>query len=287
MTMPRLWNTTCTLLLLLLCGQKDQGSGGGVRLVRARPDGAPNCELNGAAPMSQHLTSSPVKSRVTGSIADYGYDLVINGRIMDPNGVGQVLVNTTQAVQFRLRPSVTIPPEAWRGVLLIVHQAGVDRSTELTPVTPAYTVAGGCTGQPVSGVTHPDNGLKNTSAPVALLRMTQLNSTNLRLNVNLVIANNATNSIYYYSQFALEAVTALAPTRAPTRAPIRPPTKSPNKAPTKAPIQPPTKAPTKPPTKVPTRAPTKPNKLCGLFSLRIFCPIRRCGVLGTALGLCK
>jgi hypothetical protein len=268
-------------LLLLLCGH-DHRSSGGVWVVRARPDGAPNCELNGAAPMSQHLTSSPVKSRVTGSIADYGYDVVIGGRIMDANGVGQFLVNQTHAVQFRLRPNVTTIPEPWRGVLLIVHQAGVDRSTALTPVTPAYQMAIGCTGQAVSGVTHPDNERKTTTAPVALLRINQLNSTNLKLNVNLVIANNATNSIYYYSQFALETVTALAPTRAPTWRPTRAPTRTPTKPPTK----PPTKSPTKSPTKVPTKAPTK-SKRCGLLGLRIFCPIRRCGVLGTAIGWCK
>jgi hypothetical protein len=282
---PQLLNTNA-LLLLLLHGHQGGGGGGGW-FVSARPDGAPNCELNGAAPMSQHLISSPIKSHITGSIADYGYDLVINGRVMDPNGgVGQFLVNQTQAVQFRLRPNASTLPEPWRGVLLIVHQTGVDRSTALTPVMPTYQAAGGCTGQPVSGVTHPDNERKNTSAPVALLRINQLNSTNLRLNVNLVIANNATNSIYYYSQFNLETVTALAPTRVPTRRPTRAPTRAPTKAPTKAPIRPSTKSPTKAPTKAPTLAPTK-SKRCGLLGLRIFCPIRRCGILGTALGLCK
>jgi PT repeat len=95
---------------------------------------------------------------------------------------------------------------------------------------------------------------------------------------------------------------------APTNAPTKPPTKSPTKKPTKAPTKIPTRNPTKAPTKVPTKAPTKADipaptkvdipapaptkasgksKKCGLLGWSIFCPIRRCGVMGRLFGMCK
>jgi hypothetical protein len=82
------------LLLLQMGGQK------GLLLVAALP----NCKINIAAPMGlRHLASSPVKSLVTENIADYGYDIVIHGRIVDPQWY------RTSARQSNQRGSVSTP----------------------------------------------------------------------------------------------------------------------------------------------------------------------------------
>jgi hypothetical protein len=227
-------------------------------LVLAMPTGAPNCELNGAAPSGFHLAASPTKTVVTGSIADYGYDLVINGKIMDPSGVGNFIVGQTNVVHFQLRPSISAP-EPWKGVLLIVHKTGLDTSADLTPVSP-YKAAGGCS-SPVSGVTHADATKKNTSAPVALLRMDQV-GTDIKFNVNMVVVNSATSSIYYYTQFTLAAVAGpTSPTAAPM-APVAAPT-----APVAAPMAPvaaptaPVATPTAPKAPAPAVVPMAPSPM--------------------------
>jgi hypothetical protein len=82
--------------------------------------------------------------------------------------------------------------------------------------------------------------------------------------------------------FPLLVPTTKAPTKAPTKVPTKAPTKSVIQAPIETPVQVPIQAPAAAPTKAVGR-----SKKCGLFDLNIFCPVRRCGVVGRLVGMCK
>jgi hypothetical protein len=82
----------------------------------------------------------------------------------------------------------------------------------------------------------------------------------------VVHSNNGTRVSCGLLQVDGPAGTA-APTRAPVRAPSGTKTSAPTRAPTSAPI-------------------SSKTKKCGLFGLRILCPLTGCGILGRFLGLC-
>jgi hypothetical protein len=129
---------------------------------------------------------------------------------------------------------------------LLLHHASLDTSAALTPLAPFQT-AKGCRGTKIGGVTHRDNLWKNSSEATALLRWDEVGTTQIRLNVNVVIDNNFTDSIFYYTQFTLESIMANAD-MVPTASPL------------------------------PNYSDAQPTAdRCGLFRLGVICPLTACG----------
>jgi hypothetical protein len=214
-----------------------------IQFVEAYPEGAPNCQLGRPSPESLHLRATNYQ---TGQIGDYDVDLVIGNRTIAKSGTAAVSNNFTTGITYpvflRYR-NASVFRESWKGILLVLHDANLlDVSTGLMPMAP-YVIASGCGsgfGNVISGVTHADRTLKDRTKPIASLRVDTVSS-GLLMDVNVVIANNGTYSIYFHSQFALSSV---APPLAPT---------APTKRPTARPI---TRRPTARPTLKPTARPT-------------------------------
>jgi hypothetical protein len=250
----------------------------GSGVVDSLPIGAPNCAIDQPAPGGLHLLVRPSRIRETGPISNHGLNLILDGRTIEDGGgsPGSFTINQDHTIQIQSRRSAVFPPlEPYRGVLLLLHQSssGLDMSKALVPLG-MYQSAPGCLGTLVAGVTHQEDAFKNQTLPIALLRYNVV-ATGIKLDVNVVVANNSTHSLYYYTQFTLDAVAS------PTAAPTKSPTKRPTLAPTRRPTMPPTKAPV---TTVPLSS--SPSS-CGLFRRGIFCPLSGCGWIGRLLGLCR
>jgi hypothetical protein len=228
-------------------------------VVQALPTGAPNCETKEAAPDGFHKMQWPGRSRRTGSIAQYGLDLFVDGTLVRPLTTTKFTANETHAIRVVPRNPKQRP---YRGVFLLVHHNdNLDMSTALTPLDPFQT-APGCRGTKIGGVTHRNNLWKNSTEPIALLRWDGVGTTDIRLNVNVVIDNNWTDSIFYYTQFTLESIVAN-PDIVPTASPLPNFSESSN----------------------PTLSP--PTKRCGMLHMGVFCPLEACGWAGRLLGMCR
>jgi hypothetical protein len=235
-----------------------------VVVVQALPTGAPNCETKEAAPDGFHKLTWPGRSRRTGSIAQYGLDLFIDGTLVRPSSTvpTKFTANETHALRVVPRNPLQRP---YRGVFVLVHHDSLDTSTALTPLE-LYQSAPGCRGTKIAGVTHRNNLWKNSSEPIALLKWDAVGTTDLRINVNVVIDNNWTDSVYFYTQFTLESVLAN-PDIVPTASPL--PNYSESTIPTVS------------------SSPPPPTRRCGLLHMGVFCPKTACGWAGRLLGMCR
>lgn len=288
--------------------------------LNALPIGAPFCTIGRPAVGAPHLDASAIE---TGAISKGNFSLHIDG----------VAINASSTTPFRFTTNANhtilvkgFNNEEFKGALLVLSVNGTNLTTaNLIPESP-YQVGSGCSSDVSTwaGITHSSSALKKTVS--AVLRSDNLVSANIKLDVNIVVVNDAIKSNYYYTQYTLEsfndapvAPTVVAPAVAPAAPALRPaapvvapaapalrPTApvvvvapaAPVVAPA-APVADPTnatvpKAPASPvapiapktPTKTPTKAPTSPKR-CGLLKLSIFCPVSQCGLLGKWLGLCN
>jgi hypothetical protein len=241
-------------------------------VAQALPYGAPNCPTNQAAPQGFHLMEYEGRTRQTGPIGNYGLDLFVDGTLVDPTAPGTFTANETHAIRIQSRNPKQRP---YRGVLLLLHHASLDLSGGMAPVAP-YQSAPGCRGTTIAGVTHQNNLGKNSSQPVSWLRWDTVGTTNIKLDVSIVVDNNSTHSLFYYTQFTLESMAAVPGGAVPTASPMRTLTEQPtvtklaiSKSPNKAVVS------------------TPAQKRCGLLRAGLFCPLTRCGWGGKLLGICK
>jgi hypothetical protein len=237
-------------------------------IVNALPNGSPVCTVGGPAVRSAHL-SNP--NNISGSIEFGSFAVKIGSKTLNSS-----IVNTIDGNKDLPLVLSSVNGTQFRGVLIILNQPNVSLLSNLfiSPSSTDYKPQVNCSTVNYAGFTHVINTLKDSATATINLPINQ----SAFLDVNVVAANNASISIYFYTRFQL-----VAETPAPTSAPI----KAPTKAPTKAPVKPPTKAPTKAPTVAPTEAPTKApiREDCGLFGLNIFC-FNGCGLFGRLLGFC-
>jgi hypothetical protein len=221
-------------------------------LVRAGisfSSGAAACFSGDANVRAQHISNlgQPAgRSIVTGSLADGGLQVLFGG---DPLSTASTFFFTV-GEEYPIR---VVGEQDYRGILIRLQAAtGVDTTAALVVeenFSDLLQDASICS-DPIQGITHTSAVLKNNVGGTT--RLDEL--ADVSIGVTIVVANNSTDSIYYFSQFQL-AVTE-APTAVPTVPPTRFPTRTPTRVPTPVPTQPPTKFPTEAPSRVPTKAPT-------------------------------
>lgn len=247
------------------------------RVVQALPNGSPVCTVGEAAPGGPHPFRS-IKS--TGPISLGNFTVTIGSNVLDSTKINIITSGTD--LSFNVSSTTGIK---FRGVLMVVNQAGVNLTSNLNATIvnvtgPLFKPQADCVGMGYSGFTHTTRDDKSSVTGTIQLPTGQA----ANLDVNIVLFVNSIASFYYYTQFKL---VGSSPTSAPIpTAPVKPPTNAPVKPPTKAPVKPPTTAPVKPTTNsttAPTVAPIRES--CGLLGLSILC-LDGCGVFGRIFGLC-
>jgi hypothetical protein len=166
--------------------------------AQAFPSGAGGCDGGQAAVNGFHLSELNGKTIETGSLTDGNVGLLLNGVPLDP--AATTAVNFTAGAVNVLTLAGTSP---YRGLLIrLAAPSGVDTTTALLEVSDDLKDAAGVCTAPVVGITHTNSDLK-FSQSVSLMIAAEGEVT---LDVTVVVANNATDSIYYYSGYTLNAV---------------------------------------------------------------------------------
>ena len=214
--------------------------------VSALPDGAPICESGSANVRSLHLDRG--RNPRTGDIQSNGFDVYLNNTLIQP---GTRLFPTFFKAHTNLNVTVKSKTgESFRGILLLLHQPGVNVhiGEGLLPRAP-FKDAVGCGGTNISGVTHAENSFKLEAN--AILHYDDTSDACI-LDVNIVTANNAIDgSSYFFSEYYLRAKEDDDDEETAEDDDV---------------VQP---------------------ESCGMFGLRIFCPFTLCGMLGRFLSLCQ
>jgi hypothetical protein len=233
--------------------------------------------FGGPAPRGAHLLAA--RNVTNGTLALGGFELVIDGVVVNPNATRTLETLKNYSVVVR----GTTTGRQFRGAFLMLGLNGTDLSTNLLPLA-SYQRTPSCIGSGIAGVSHTENGLKNTFNGVLYLDAVR---PIISLDVNIVTDNSdAAGSKFYYSNYRIASVVGTkAPVTPPVAPPVAPPVVSPTAPKAAAPTAPKAAAPT---ATAPVVAPTaSTKKKCGLLGLRILCPLTRCGALGRALKLCK
>jgi hypothetical protein len=188
---------------------------------------------------------------VTGSLAEGGLQVLLGGAPLSPNSLNFF----TKGEEYALK---VVGDDSYKGILIRLEAgAGVNTTAALIveEEDSALLYETSVCSEPSQGITHSSSVLKNNIG--GTVRVDEI--TNVGIGVTIVVANNSTTAISYFSQFQLEV------TEAPTAAPARPPTFSPTEAPTFAPTNIPTFRPTRAPTEEPSPSPTissQPSVFC-------------------------
>lgn len=174
--------------------------------VVALPDGAPICAIGDPNVRNVHLAAS--RKPKTGAIQVGGFDIFIDGQpLVVAAGAAPVAYPFLGGVNHTLTVKSSTGAQ-FRGTLVLL-------SVNRTPSTPTkaylsnvdnanYESALGCEGLPHVGLSHSDKPLKS----VMNMNLFWPNTTGdlLNLDVNIVVANNASSSIHYWNQYKIRAV---------------------------------------------------------------------------------
>ena len=221
--------------------------------VSSLPDGAPICESGSANVRSLHLDKG--RNPRTGDIQSNGFDVFLNNTLIQP---GTRLFPTYFKAHTNLNVTVkSRTGERFRGILLLLHQPGVNVhiGEGLLPRAP-FKDAVGCGGTNISGVTHAENSFKTEAN--AILHYDDTTDACI-LDVNIVTANNANDgSSYFFSEYYLRA-----------RSDGHDDEEDDDDE-----------------QEDDENGETEPSS-CGLFGMSMFCPFTLCGMLGRFLGLCR
>ena len=222
----------------------------------AYPDGAPICESGSANVRSLHLDKG--RNPRTGDIQSNGFDVFLNNTLIQP---GSRLFPTYFKAHTNLNVTVkSNTGEQFRGILLLLHQPGVNVhiGEGLLPRAPLKDAVG-CGGTNISGVTHAENSFKSEAN--AILHYDDTSDACI-LDVNIVTANNAIDgSSYFFSEYYLRAVEDEHDDDEDHDDEEHDDEEHDDDE-------------------------DEPES-CGLLGLRMFCPITLCGVLGRFLGVCR
>jgi hypothetical protein len=208
--------------------------------VLALQTGAPICTIDEAAPGPPHRVAYSSGNFTleprTGPLSDGTYIVTLNGATLVPNST--TAINASQS--YTIAVTSEDGNQQYKGVLVIASSASTNfTAAVLQPVGGLLQASTPCAVLRRAGVTHTSAASKTTSTTTLNVPK---NVTDLKLDVNVVVANNAAQgSIYYYDQYKFNVTGAPPP---------------------------------------PTAAPVKPRGKCGLFGLSIFCPFTLCGFLG-------
>jgi hypothetical protein len=165
--------------------------------AHAFSSGAGGCSGGQAAVMDFHLSAEGGKASTTGSLADGGVGLLLDGVPLD--AMLATASNFSTADIHVLTLAGTSP---YRGMLVrLSAPSGVDTTSSLLEVSADLQDASSCSA-PVVGITHTNSDLKNTQSMSLFLP----SEGEVTIDVTVVFANNSTDSIYYYSGYTLNAV---------------------------------------------------------------------------------
>lgn len=211
-----------------------------IHITVARPDGSPVCNVGSAAPASWAISLHTLRPNSdTGPISKRDFVVTIGNLTLDSTAV-----NTIPATELTLELSSTNGTQ-FRGVLIILNKDGVDLTSNFVSSNALLKAQEDCPRKGYSGITHTSRDFKSIADGIVSIPA----NLDVFLDVNVVIANNDTNSEYYYTRFQLIGESAPGP---PVEAPVPAPFRIP----------------------------------CGLFGLSIFC-FNGCGLFGRLFGLCN
>jgi hypothetical protein len=165
--------------------------------AQARSNGAGGCAGGQAAVMGNHLSVQPGRTFETGSLADGGVSLLLDGSPLDATAA-----TATDFSAATVHVLTLVGTSPYRGLLVrLSAPSGVDTTTALLEVSDDLQDADVCSA-PVAGITHTNADLKSMQSMSLSIRT----EGEITLDVTVVFANNGTNSIYYYSGYTLNAV---------------------------------------------------------------------------------
>jgi hypothetical protein len=170
----------------------------------ALPDGAPVCVIGSPNVNKRHLL--PSRNPQTGPITAGGFDVYLNDELM------QIIPGAKNVFGFLAGKNTTITVKSstgkqFRGVLALLslnRTPETNTKAALQPTGTSYEFALGCEKLPHQGISHSESSWK-TEFPMTLFWNTSGDT--LNFDINVVVANNKTNSIYYWQQYKLKAVT--------------------------------------------------------------------------------
>ena len=174
--------------------------------VLALPNGAPICAIGDSNVRNLHLAAA--RNPKSGQIQAGDFDVFINGVILNRTATG----NNTFPFEVSRNDTISIKSlkgKQFKGVLVILSQGENNTKAGLLPQAP-YKDAIGCEGLEWAGLSHDENSLKEEMN--STLRWDILGDKFL-FDVNIVVQNNVSGSIYYYSQYKLIAVAVQAPAK--------------------------------------------------------------------------
>jgi hypothetical protein len=165
--------------------------------VYAMSNGAPVCTIGAAAPEDTHLSTNSV----TGPLSVGKFIVTLDGVTLDP--AVSTAINASQSYTIAVTSN---GDRQYKGVLVIASSASTNfTSAVLQPVGPLLQASTPCAVISRAGVTHNSAALKTTSS--STLNVPK-NVADLKLDVNVVVANNdVQGSIYYYNQFSFTVTT--------------------------------------------------------------------------------
>lgn len=170
---------------------------GTLRTVSSFPTGAGGCEGGQASVEGSHLDTSKTVLQ-TGTLDDGQVQVSVNGSPLNTGAVLPVQVGKDYTV------TVAASGAPIRGIL-IRSQCTIDLTDSLLPDDDLTQVAQICDGQSadnsVVGITHTSSAPKTRIS--SLLNIPD--RTTISFDVTVVMANNATHSIYYYTGYSIRA----------------------------------------------------------------------------------
>jgi hypothetical protein len=165
-------------------------------------DSTPDCVVGSANVNEAHLSAE--RSTETGTLNKGQFKVFVNGKPLPDTPTGKKVNTFKRGVNNTISVSST-SGQQFRGCLAILSsKSAPTKSTKSNLLARGtYKPATGCEGLPQSGVSHSSASLK-TDFPMTLFADKAGES--YLFDINVVVVNNATKSIFYYEQFELEAV---------------------------------------------------------------------------------
>jgi hypothetical protein len=169
----------------------------------ALPDGAPVCVIGNPNVNNRHLLVE--RKPKTGTITAGGFDVFINDELI------RIIPGNKNIFGFLAGKNNTITVKSttgqqFRGVLALLSLNRTPETNTKANLQPTgnYEFALGCEKLPHQGISHSEPAWKK-EFPMTLF-WNQSGDT-FNFDINVVVANNASSSIYYWSQYKLKAVT--------------------------------------------------------------------------------
>jgi len=172
--------------------------------ARAFPTGAGQCIEGAASPAGSHLRAGAISETLSGG----GVGLLIDGvAVGDPGSSIDITVGEPHTITINAGTEGD-----YRGVLVRVSPTmGVSSTSGVLSIPSAFSsllqIATNC-GSTAAGVTHTSRVAKSTVDMTVTLDTV---ATGYPLDVNVVLRNSAAGSVFYYSQFFLNAIDASTP----------------------------------------------------------------------------